>query len=231
MAKLYEIVTVEEHKPFTQRKREGLERRNSNRLSMVNYYVLQVEKLWENYALTRSEIAQDKLLKHLTEILRNKARAWGRRWNNCKLSAADFESVFFEEAWKLSDSYIHYGDFYFYETLILALERRAIDVVRKQTRTKRGTFEVEIRRLKEETADYLADININVEGNVIDRCVVTQMLNDDTLTEQEQQLLLAKYEYPNASMIELARGVRLKHHEEVRRTFNRISKKMSHYDL
>ncbi|MDQ0233028.1 hypothetical protein [Metabacillus malikii] len=231
MTKLYEIVSLQQQevlKSKTETKKEGLEHRCRKRLSMVDY-VLQIESLWGKYAYERTEHALERLIRHLSPILKMKAHSLGNRWNNSKLSAADFESVFYETTWQLCDKYNHYGEFYFYETLLLSLERRAIDLTRAHTKTKRGAFEVDIRRLKEEAAEYLADESIDVEGSVLEGLLVTQLLNDVTLTIQERQLLQAKYEYPNASMTELAKAARLKHHEEVRRSFKRIGKKMAHY--
>ncbi|MFD2213754.1 hypothetical protein ACFSKK_08700 [Metabacillus endolithicus] len=195
----------------------------------MSAHVLQVEKLWEQYALTRSEVAQDKLLRHLAGILRKKAESWGHRWNNCKLCAADFESIFLEEAWKLCEKYNHYDDFYFYETLLLVCNRRAIDLIRTNTKTKQGAFNIQVLRLKEEAADFLADTSVNVEEDVIFNSIVTQIFKDTSLTEQERLLLLARYEYPDASLKELSNLVGLEHHEQVRRSFNRIRKKMAHY--
>lgn len=233
MTKLYEIVALQQQKAVkskTEIKKEGLERRFKQRPSKIEY-VLQIESLWEEYAIKRSEHAQEKLLKQLSYTMKQKAKAWGYHWNNSKLSAADFESVFFEEAWKLCDKYNHYGDFYFYETLLLVLKRRAIDVIRKQTKTRKGAFEVEIGMLKEEAADYLADERIDVEGSVLDSLLITQILNDDTLTIKERRLLQVKFELPNVSMTELAKKARLNHHEEVRRSLNKIGKKVAHYTI
>ncbi|MBT2697238.1 hypothetical protein J7E79_07415 [Bacillus sp. ISL-40] len=221
-------------KTKSETKLTGLTRRYKQRPSMIDH-VLQVEKLWERYALaldpTEKEQRLEKLLKRLSLVLKGKAKAAGAQLNNSRLSAADFESIFFEEAWKLCDSYNHYGEFYFYETFLLVLKRRSIDLIRQRTKTKQGTFELKVRQLKEEAADYLPDKQTDVEGRALDSIVVTQILNDAALTEQERQLLRAKYESPDASKAELAQAVGLKHHYEVTRIFGSINKKLASYNI
>lgn len=197
-------------------------------------YVLQIEKLWERYALELNDHEKEKalhnLLKQLSFVLKGKARAAGAQWNNSRLSAADFESIFFEAAWKLCDEYNHYSDFYFYETFLLALKRRSIDLTRHRTQTKQGAFELEARPLKEEAADYLPDKKTDVEGDTINKFLVAQILNDAELTEQERTLLRAKYENPNAANSELARAAGIKHPYEVTRIFNKVRVKLAAYN-
>jgi hypothetical protein len=236
MTKLYSLVDINKEdpiKPKAETKLEGLRRRNKKRPSMIDY-VLQIEKLWECYALAlnehEKEKAQHSLLKQLSFVLKGKARAAGAQWHNRRLSSADFESIFFEEAWKLCDDYNHYSDFYFYETFLLVLKRRGIDLVRKRTKTKQGAFELEVRRLREEAADYLADTKVNVEEETINSLVVTQIFNDKTLTEQERRLLRTKYENPNLTKAELARAAGLKHHYEVTRIFDKVKTKLAAYN-
>ncbi|MCH6264617.1 hypothetical protein [Neobacillus citreus] len=236
MTKIYSQVDInkeETTKPREETKLKGLAARYKKRPSMIDY-VLQIEKLWERYALAfdtqEKEKAQHKLLKQLSFKLKKKARAAGAHWNNSRISAADFESIFFEAAWKLCDKYNHYGDFYFYETFLLALKRRGIDLVRSRTRTKQGTFELKVRRLREEAADYLPDKQTDVEGRTLDSLLVTQILNDETLTERERRLLRAKYENPDASKAELAQAVVLKHHYEVTRILDKVRTKLAAYN-
>jgi hypothetical protein len=238
MTKLFSLVDIHKYAPtnapkWKEAKEKGLAARYKKRPSMIDY-VLQIEKLWERYALAlnayEKEKAQHNLLKQLSFVLKGKAKAAGAQWNNSRLSAADFESIFFEEAWKLCDTYNHYSDFYFYETFLLRLKRRGIDLVRQRTKTKQGAFELKVRRLKEEAANYLPDKQIDVEGDTLNRLVVTQILNDKTLTEQERRLLRAKYENPNATNTELAREAGLKHHYDVTRIFEKVRAKLAAYN-
>jgi DNA-directed RNA polymerase specialized sigma24 family protein len=231
MDTLYQVITSaqkENEISISAKKKKGLTRRFAQRPRMI-HLVRQIEKSWEKYAFTHSQESQKKLIELLENTIKSMARWWGIRWNNCKLSAADFESIFFFEAWKLCDDYNHYTEFYFYETLLLILNRRAIDLVRKNTKTKQGAFELAVRPLKEEAEDYIPDKSVDVENQVTDRIIVAQILNDSTLTDKERELLKAKYLNPDASMAELASHVGLKHHEEVRRLFKRIRLKTAHY--
>jgi hypothetical protein len=235
MTKIYSLVVTnkqETTKSKTETKLTGLTRRYKQRPSMTEH-VLKIEKLWGRYALELDTIKKaqrlNSLLKELSFMLKKKAEAAGRQWHNSRLSAADFESIFFEESWKLCDNYNHYGEFYFYETLLLVLKRRGIDLVRKRTKTLRGAFELEVRRLKEEAADYIADTQTDVESSAIDSLLVTQIFNDAALTEQERRLLQAKYVNPDLSKAEVAKAAGLNHHQEVTRIFDKVRVKLAAY--
>jgi hypothetical protein len=235
MTKIFSLVDInkkESTKSKTVTKLEGLKRRYKNRTSID--YVLQIEKLWERYALeldtAKKERHLETILKMLSLTIKGKARATGARWNNSRLSAADFESIYFEEAWKLCDNYSHYGEFYFYETLLLVLKRRGIDLIRKQTTTHQGAFELKVRRLKEEAADYLPDAQVDVEGSALNSILVTRMLTVSSLTKQERELLRVKFHNPDLSKVELARAIGLKHHQEVTRLFKRLKIKLAAFN-
>ncbi|MGD7021505.1 hypothetical protein ACQCVK_02870 [Rossellomorea vietnamensis] len=226
------VVKEEKIKPKAERKLDGLTRRKKQQQTKINY-VLQIERLWEKYKLCfdNTEKAQrlNTLIKQLSLPIKRKAEALGAQWNNKRISASDFESIFYEELWKLCDTYNHYGDFYFYETLLLVLERRGTDLIRKRTRTKQGIFECEIRRLREDAADYIADPETDIEGDTINGLLAAQILNDTALTDRERSLLIAKYENPDLSKAELAGIAGLKHHQEVSRLFVKVQKKLASY--
>lgn len=224
MTYLLKKVEHDELKPrsFIEQKKDGLKLRNPNKID----YILKIEKLWEEYAFTRSKQTQLRLLKTLNFTIRQKAYSWEKKWKKKRLSHADFESVFFEEAWKLCDAYNHYGDFYFYETLLLAWKRRGTDITRK-LQTKKGGFEAELLPLLPETAEYLSN-DIDIEEDVVNRHLVTQILNNESLTGKERHLLREIYKNPDASYLELAETIGLNHHEQVRRMLRQIKKKLSY---
>jgi hypothetical protein len=221
------IMKVELKQPSkAERKLEGLRKRKPNKVE----YILQIEKLWEDYAFDRTETNLDKLVKTLKFTVKQKAEAMERRWINKRLSMADFESVFYEELWKLCDNYNHYGEFYFYETFLVAISKRGIDVTRKLT-TRKGQFETSILPLKEETVEFIPDPRVNIEKDVINCDLVKRILTDRSLTEQEIGLLQAIYSNPETSNRELANELGFNHHEQVSRTLNKIKKKISYIFL
>ncbi|GAM12110.1 hypothetical protein [Mesobacillus selenatarsenatis] len=235
MTKIFSPVNINEKentKSKTETKLEGLKRRYKNRPSID--YVLQIEKLWERYALeldtAKKEQRLETLLKQLSHSIKWRAKEAGKQWNNSRLSAADSESIFFEEAWKLCDNYNHFGEFYFYETLLLVIKRRGIDLTRNRTRTQQGAFELKVRRLKEEAADYIPDTQTDVEGSSVNSLLVAQILAVPTLTEQERKLLRTKYDNPDLSKVELSSALGLKHHQEVTRLFKRLKIKLAAFD-
>jgi hypothetical protein len=225
MTKLITKVNKEELKPrsFVERKLEGLKARYQNSHSKIEF-ILDIEKLWEKYALDRTEQTQQRLLKALEFTIKQKAKAWGNRWENKRLSTADFESVFYEETMKLCEKYHQYNDFYFYETFLLALQRRGLDVAR-QVQKGQKKFESEVFSLKDETAEFISN-DVDIESDVLNRVLVEQILNDPSLTAQERYLLHLIYINADASYSEIAKKAGFNHHEQVRRTLNCISNKL-----
>jgi hypothetical protein len=225
MTKLARKVNKEELKPrsFIERKLEGLNARYQYRDNKIKF-VLDIEKLWEKYALDRTEQTQQRLLKALEFTIKQKAEAWGYRWKNKRLSIADFESVFYEEAMKLCEKYYQYNDFYFYETFLLALERRGLDVARKVQKGQ-NKFESEVFPLKDETVEFIPN-DVDIESDVLNHVLVEQILNDQVLTAQERYLLYLIYNNVDASYSEIAKKAGFNHHEQVRRMLKRISNKL-----
>lgn len=213
---------------FTEQKLQGLKRRCPN--NGREAYILSVEKKWETYAFNRSdENLMNDLLKTLSYKIEMVAKYWGKNWRDKRLSSSDFESVFYEAAFKLCDEYEWSSEFYFYETLLLIFERRAIDLTRK-FKTQRGRFEADILSLKEETVETSAD-TVDVEKEVLNRNVVTQVLTDEALTIQEKKLLQEIYKNPDGSYKEWAEAIGLKHHQQIIRMLQKVKRKVSHIFL
>lgn len=210
---------------FPEQKLQGLKRRCPD--VGREAYILAVEKKWEAYAFDRAnENLMNDLLKALDYKIKMIAKSWGKDWGGKRLSVADFESVFYEAAFKLCDSYQWHSEFYFYETLLRDLKSRAIDLTRK-IKTKQGSFEVNTNSLTEETVDTLADSSVNVEQEVLTCDLVTQILNNDALSLQEKQLLQVIYSNPDGSYSEWAEAIGLKHHEQAKRMLRKINRKLS----
>lgn len=192
-------------------------------------FMYQFEKVVIEYCVTGDFTKIFNMLK--TTIQGNdghggKARAWANKWRNKRLYEDDFASVFWEEAEKVC-----YGpknfDYLTYETIMVAMDRRAIDLTRKATLTKQGEFECSVARFNREEA--FKDQAVSIEDEVLNKLVVQQILNDPALTMEERHLLAVIYETPNLSFQELACLSGLKHHEQVRRILTRIKNKLSDY--
>lgn len=211
--------------PFLKRKKEGLLKRKPKQA----HYIFSIEKLWENYALNNRPAQQlERLLEKLKFTISRKAAAAGRRWNNKRIPAADFESAFWHEAWRVSDSYHQYTDFYFYETLCLGFERREIDVVRRHTKSRQKAFEIGILPLSKAAESFLPS-DLDIEKTVTDHLLVQQVMNNSVLLANEANLLQVMYENPAASYREVAVDVGAMHHEKVRRMLIKIKNKFWDY--
>ncbi|MEH6429207.1 hypothetical protein V7759_06995 [Bacillus sp. H7(2023)] len=215
---------------FNEKKEEGLRRRCCKDTG-INH-VLRIERLLINYRYAcygfDKEI-EEQALHHLLQALDYSIKqnsTWLEcNWKSKGLSHADFESIFYEEAWKLCDNYDWYSDFYFYETFLVAIKNRRINITRKLI-TKKGEFEGNVLPLKEETAEFIADTRVDIETDIINSDLVARILNDSSLTEQERILLQAIYHNPDTSYRKLAEVVGLNHHEKVTRSLIRIKRKL-----
>ncbi|MCM3224016.1 hypothetical protein M3644_30265 [Bacillus cereus] len=214
---------------FMENKKIKLKRRKSEKKVK---YILEIEKMWESYVLAdRSEYAFERLLKRLDFVIKKKSKICERKWMKMKITADEFESVFYEAIWKLCDGndenigYTSYGVYYFYETLELVLERREIDLVRKNT-TKQELFESSTVPLNKYANEFISD-EVNIEDEIIDKQFLRDMIWNPLLKKEESDLLSIIYRNPDLSYEKLGRMMGLKHHEKVRRTLKRINKKLN----
>lgn len=198
-------------------------------------YILEIEKLWESYAFAdRSEYALDRLLKRLDFVVKKKSKMCARKWMKMKITADEFESVFYEAIWKLCDGndesigYTPYGVYYFYETLDLVLERREIDLVRKYT-TKQGMFELSILPLRIYAEGIISD-GVNIESRIVNEQFCIEIISDSILNKEELDLLSIIYENPDLSYEKIAELMGFKHHEQIRRALKKINKKLNQYE-
>lgn len=159
------------------------------------------------------------------------AESFGRRWANKRLSSHDFESVFWVETYKLFQKYTEEGihpDFLFFETLKLMLERRAIDVVRKATKTKKGAIHHDIDGLGENFEQTYSDSD-DIEKEVTDKMFVNVLISDGTLTDDERHLLEVMHANPGATLRELAEQTVFNHPQKVSRAMKRVRGKLAKY--
>lgn len=228
MVTLEDLTIEPEHLPFTERKRKGLLQRNPQKAE----YILKVERVWEKYALAfgREQRAHllDSLLREFQFVIQKKAKAMARKWGSKKIPEADFEHAFWITAWQLCEErYNHYTEFYLYETLLLALERKGMDIIRKHTKTKKRALNTASVRLHEKAA-YLFPSDEDIEKQVTDRMLVEQILSDEVLTSDERLLLETIYQNPDLSYRAISREIGT-HHEQVKRNLERIRRKLQHY--
>lgn len=216
--------------PMAERKLEGLKKR---RKPSIVKYVLEVEKLWEEYAFDPTEENMNRILKKCKFMISKKASFLETQWGNNGLKKSDFESVFYETAWVVCQQYTHYQEFYLYETIHLALKRKSIDVTR-YLMTKQGAFNKDVLsldKLKEDAGDIIQDYSIDVEQEVINNDTVNKILNDSSLTVEEKRLLQVIHSNPDSSNRDIALLAGLKHHTEVTRSLEKIKSKFSHIYL
>lgn len=141
-----------------------------------------------------------KLYEMLRFPLNKKAKNYENRWENSRLSQHDFESAFWEETWNVIEDRKWRGPngtFLLYETLCLAWDRRAIDVIRFATREK-GKIDASVLPLADGFEEYYPDTRINVETEVINKLIIEQILSVELLTPEAKQLLEIMRRYPKA---------------------------------
>lgn len=208
---------------FTENKLEGLKRRRKP--SQVDF-IIKVEKLYQTYAYNPTKQNEQQLLRELSFSISKKAVYWENKWKNKRLCKEDFESAFYEAAWELTTKYNYYCDFYYYETLCLVWERKAIDITRK-LKTKKGKFQTSILPLDKGSEEFISD-GTNMEEDIVNYDLVVNILNDENLTKLERQLLKTLYTNPDLSYRDIAEELGLNHHEQVRRILSKINKKLAY---
>ncbi|PEM14470.1 sigma-70 family RNA polymerase sigma factor [Bacillus wiedmannii] len=226
---LEDLTVEQEQLSFTEHKQLKLLERNPQKAE----YILRIEKLWEEFAMEFNQEAREQRLEKLLEELRftiqTKAEALAKKWINKKISAEDLEHEFWITAWTLCiEKYNHYQDFYLYETLLLALERKSIDVIRKYTKTKKQAINADSLPLLSK-ANNLYPSDEDIEKQATDRILVQQILRDELVSVQEQKILEIIYENPNLSYRKISDILGI-HMEQVRRTLGRIKRKLRSYE-
>ena len=143
----------------------------------------------------------------MQRLITTKARSAARKWSGLRIPASEFESVFWETAWNLADNHELKSNFLLYETIELSIKHRTIDVARKFGRNKQNRFELQAVSL-----DYLSrgvpDIRVDVSEQVTDRLFVQQLLTDPSiLNSEERELLLIRFDHPEATFRDLASSI------------------------
>jgi RNA polymerase sigma factor (sigma-70 family) len=159
------------------------------------------------------------------KLIHGAAKRWARSWQNKRIPFEDFLSVFYEKAWEVIQDYTWATDFYLYETISEAINKRGKDLVRQATRTDRRKAFHEAYSLKEGFEDFYPD-PVNVAQLVTDRLYKEQVLQDPELTDRERRVLLEVYK--GGSQREIA-GKLGKDRKTVSRTMDHLRHKLDSY--
>lgn len=225
--KFWEDVEKEERNKELHKWLEAKERRlRSTRSAKKVEVILAFEDVWEDCDYTGNYYRFYHRLKPCVDFWVNR---YVRKWSKWRLSYPDFESIFWEEAWKVANGYNFWdSDFYLYETLELCFKRRGIEIVRKATKTKQGRFEHGAERFPEGFENRHPGSE-NTEKAVINQMLVAQMANEPCLTDEEQEFLRILSENPDAKDDEMAEIMGLGYRQKAWRLRKSIRKKLEKY--
>ncbi|MFF2890778.1 hypothetical protein [Paenibacillus sp. NPDC057967] len=172
----------------------------------------------------------------LTVTIEGKAAKYARRWKRYRLEPEDFESIFYESVWTVAFQYFDMRgwdtDFYYYETLLLVLDRRAVDYIRKMTGPAEALsrLAVLVADMSEPKSDPKRPVTKTdvqrLENEVIDRVTLADALRRADLTETERAVIVYMYTEPDVSYREIAAAIGLGHGETVRRAFGKAAGKL-----
>jgi len=207
---------------FREVREEGLRKRRPYSADDI----LAFEKMWEEYSTNQTELAYEKLHVELSATIKANSRILGSRWNNKRISSADFESKLFEEFWKLCKTYTPNPKYYFVETFGQVLNKRKVDVIRAFTTNQREFENSMVSLEKEEQNGHDIASDVDIENDFLSKELIDQVLNDPSLTQQEKQLLQTIYDNPDSSYREIAVLVGLNHHQQVTRSLRKIKSKL-----
>lgn len=129
--RLAEEVEKENLQKYRNKKRR-IESKYKDKQAKLNF-IYALEEKWDEYIYYGEEDFTpfyDMLQKRVEFMAKNRAKYW----NGERLSYHDFESAYWEEIWRIIKDYDGYGEFYLYETILLAIKRRSHDVTRKATK-------------------------------------------------------------------------------------------------
>lgn len=189
--------------------------------------IMPKEVLCWTLKISLNQVTRTPFFLKLKESLQKSAKIYARKWNNYRISAADFESAFWEASWKIIDEYSWRrgsGKFLLYETLVLAWNRQAIDVAKLATKTKKGVVFHTALPLSDYFDEVTPDTTVNIEEQVICKMMLEKFMRE-VLTRQEKTLLEVLIQDPLASLRELESIVGYSK-DTVSRTLIRIAKKL-----
>jgi hypothetical protein len=205
--------------------KKRIESQYKNNQAKLNF-IYALEEKWDEYLYYGEEDftpLYNILQKRVERIAKNRAKYW----KNKRISHHDFESAYWEEIWRIVKDYDGLGEFYLYETILLAINRRSHDVTRNAT--VKGNNR--INHLAESLNEQIHFIpTVNIENEITTKILVEQIISDASLSDSERNLLKTIYEYPEAKTNQqLAALLGLPHRETIRRMLKRVQEKVLKY--
>lgn len=174
--------------------------------------------------------ACDKICNILRSTIQASARHWSRnaQLSGLRLYVDDFEEVF----WKAVLDMIWYdydsrSDFWLYEHIMKKMRSNALDLIKWAKRDKRIHDYTAISI--DEQLQIADQRTSNLENNVIDTVMVQQMMCEPSLDEQEREFLRYLYDYPEATLREIADTLDLGHPQKASRLLDKVQKKLEKY--
>jgi DNA-binding CsgD family transcriptional regulator len=170
----------------------------------------------------------------ICKILHSTVRASARRWSRnaqssgIRLYADDFEEVFWKAILDMIWYDYHSGsDFWLYEHIMKKMHSNALDLIKWAKRDKRIHDYTAISI--DEQLQIADQRTSNLENNVIDTVLIQQMMNDPSLNERERELLRYLYDYPEATLRNIADKLDLGHPQTASRLLEKVQKKLEKY--
>ncbi|MDC2863996.1 sigma-70 family RNA polymerase sigma factor [Bacillus sp. BP-3] len=179
--------------------------------------ILEVEELWESYAMQRleeGENAFDIVLNNpgIKRILQRNLYQLDNGWKKKRIPREDFESILLEKLWTVFRDYSWAEDLFVYEHITKALKDAAYDLIKLNLKTdkrKANYNDVEV------VCTFDSYKSSSCVGDVDTKLLIQQYCND-----QEQRLLIAYLDNPGIPYAELGRMYGINHHTKVKRTID-----------
>ena len=186
-----------------------------------------IERLYED---EYPDDACDAICKILRSTIQASARHWSRNAQSggFRLYADDFEEVFLKAVLDMIwYDYSSGSDFWLYEHIMKKMHSNALDLIKWAKRDKRIHDYTAISI--DEQLQIADQRTSNLENNVIDTVLIQQMITEPSLDEQERALLRYLYDYPEATLREIADTLGLGHPQTASRLLEKLQKKLAKY--
>lgn len=177
--------------------------------------------------------------KGIDHVIESRAKHFYKENKGYGIKLKEFKDAFVMEALRLVKTPLkeekeHYT---FYERLQQSCEKRALDVVRKFTSDKKKqerkivkgkVYDKTIKKNRMVRGNGLTPVQTSVEGEATINALIAQMIDDDTLTDEEQSLLLIILEDPEGNNLSWGRTLGVSYHK-VERMRKKIGFKLAAY--
>lgn len=192
---------------------------------------LQIERIYADdtayYEDTDSydEFTMSALYGSCKVAISGKLRKWAKR--NPGIDPADFESAMSEAVWDVVKRYDPANtEFYLYETVLIALDRSCIDTVRSNTGYRRKSAVTSIVPLESVLA---VASDTDMAEMICDRLFIEQMIDDNSLSDDDKRLLRLLYSDVSLSHNDIAVICGMNNGMAVKRQLKQIATKLTVY--